>query len=410
MGSPDLTPTLGVAELLDRAGSALSREFPAIVWVRGEVSGLRRTPRGAVFFRLVDSDATDRSVEVAARGMVMREVDLVLERGGVGSLRNGVEVRISGTVGVSDRSALRVTLHEIDPAFTLGRLALSREEILRRLAADGSLHANRSRPMPLVPLRVGLVTSRGSAAHADFVDQLRRSGFRFRVLTAHASMQGERAPAEIAAALGRLSTRSIDVVVVARGGGAKLDLHAFDAEEVARAVAAMPVPVLAGIGHEIDRSVVDESAAVSVKTPTAAAEWLVTRVGDYATRVERARDAIGDQARRAHERSLTALASLAGGMGAARHAVAGQRDRLDRIAEGIADRARLALEGRSRELQRLDETLTAVGVEPTLRRGFAVVTRPDGSPVTQAVGLHQGDRVSVRFADGAVKMTVEEEA
>ena len=409
MESSEPTPTYGVAELLEEAARVVTGAFPAPVWVRGEISGLRRTPNGAAFFRLVDAESDDVSLEVAARGMVMREIDLSLDRAGVGSLRDGVEVRVTGTVGISGRSRFQLSLLDIDPAFTLGRMAITREEILRRLAADGTLDLNKRLPVPPVPLRVGLVTSRGSAAHADFLDQLKRSGLRFRVLTAHASMQGEHAPEAVAGALQRLSTVQVDVVAVVRGGGSKLDLAAFDTEEVARAVARMPVPVIAGIGHEIDRSVVDEVAAVPVKTPTAAGEWLVARVQDFATRIERARESIDEQARRALRRSETALAGMAAGISGARHAVAGQRDRLDRLAEDITQRSRALLESRARELDRLGDTLAVLGVEPTLRRGFAVVTRPDGSAVTRAGQLESGEKVTVRFTDGSVSMTVESE-
>jgi len=171
----------------------------------------------------------------------------------------------------------------------------------------------------------------------------------------------------------------------------------------------MPVPVIAGIGHEIDRSVVDEVAAVPVKTPTAAGEWLVARVQDFATRIERARESIDEQARRALRRSETALAGMAAGISGARHAVAGQRDRLDRLAEDITQRSRALLESRARELDRLGDTLAVLGVEPTLRRGFAVVTRSDGSAVTRAGQLESGEKVTVRFTDGSVSMTVESE-
>lgn len=409
MGSSEQAPTLGVAELLDRAELALTREFPGPTWVRGEVSGLRRTTRGAAFFRLVDTDSSERSLEVAARGRVMRDVDLVLDRAGVGGLRSGVEVRVSGTVGVSDRSQVVLSLLEIDPIFTLGRLAVDREMVLKRLAADGSLHVNRSRPLPLVPLRVGLVTSRGTAAHADFLDQLRRSGFRFRVLTAHASMQGSRAADEVVAALGRLAKESIDLVAIVRGGGAKLDLRTFDTEEVARAVAALPYPVVCGIGHEVDRTVVDEVAAVSMKTPSAAGEWIVARVADFAARLERARSEIRDRARDGHRRSLTRLSHMAAAVGSARHAVDGQREGLSRLADGVAERARRVVDMRARELVALGETLGAVGVEPTLRRGFALVSRLDGKTVTRAAQLRPGESVRVRFTDGTLDMTVEEE-
>lgn len=179
-----MTDTLTIVELLDRLDSAVSAAIPGPVWVRGEVSEFRRTGRGAAFFRLVDSESSGHAIEVAARGRLMMTVDHALDAAGVGSLRSGIEVRIKGTVGLRrGRAQIQLTLLEVDPSFTAGRLALDRDEVLRRLAADGSLAANGRLELPLVPLRIGLVTSRGSAAHADFLDQLRRPGYRFSVLT-----------------------------------------------------------------------------------------------------------------------------------------------------------------------------------------------------------------------------------
>lgn len=400
---------MGVAELLGRLEKAITATMPGPLWVRGEVSGYRRTTQGAGFFRLVDTGSTDHVIDVAARGRVMTEIDLALQRAGVGTLRNGIEIRARGVVGIAAaRSQVRLSLLEVDPTFTVGRLAIDREEVLRRLAADGSLAANARLPIPLVPLRVGLVTSRGSAAHADFLDQLKRSGYRFRVSTVHAVMQGERAPVTVARALRRLAAETVDLVALVRGGGSKLDLMTFDTEEVGRAVAAMPVPVLSGIGHETDRSVADEAAAVSVKTPSAAGEWVVSRVADYAGRIESARMAIKDRARDAARRSHTELGSVAVMLASSRTALDRHRERLGMVGEGVAEGARRGLRGHHTRIDALGETLSVVGVEPTLRRGFALVTHEDGRPAVRAGSLRAGERVTVRFADDSVTMTVEE--
>ena len=249
--------SLTVSEVITRLQQAVVEEFPSPVWVRGEVTGMRRTNRGAVFFRLADPDVTDVALEVAVRGRVMMEVDRMLSDAGLGSLRDGVEARVRGTLGVDARSVARLALLEVDPAFTAGRLALDRAEVIRKMTADGSLTANARLPLPLVPLGVGLVTSRGSAAHADFIDQLRRSGYRFRVKTVHTAVQGAEASRSIASAIGRLETESIDMIALIRGGGARLDLAVFDIEEVARAISTSRVPVITGLGHDIDRSVAD---------------------------------------------------------------------------------------------------------------------------------------------------------
>jgi exodeoxyribonuclease VII large subunit len=400
------TDTLTVGDLLNTLDGAVAAAVPGPVWVRGEVSGLQRTSRGAVFFRLVDPELADHAIEVAASGRLMRSVEQSLDAAGVGGLRSGIEIRLRATVGLRRaRGQIQLSLLEVDPAFTAGRLALDRDEVLRRLAADGSLAANGRIELPLVPLRIGLVTSRGSAAHADFLDHLRRPGYRFSV---QAAMQGERAVSNVVHALGRLGSEEVDLVALVRGGGSKLDLAAFDAEEVGRAVASMPVPVITGIGHETDRSVADEAAAVAEKTPTAAAEWIVGRVAEYAGRLETARKAIRDEARAARARAVARLDNSASQLAETRGALSRQLDQLGYLEKGVVEGSRSAMQRHRDRLARYTEVLAAIGVEPTLRRGFALVTRPGGSVVRGAGELSRGERVVVRMADGSVGMVVEE--
>jgi exodeoxyribonuclease VII large subunit len=401
--------SLTVSELLSRVQQVVVAEFPSPVWVRGEVTGYRRTSGGAAFFRLADPDVDYSALDVSARGRVMAEIDRTLADAGVGGLRDGVEVRVKGTVGVeSRRSVVRLALLDIDPAFTAGRLAIDRAEVLRRMTADGSLHANASLPLPLVPLRVGLVTSRGSAAHGDFTDQLRRSAYRFAVKTVHVAVQGETAPDRVAAGLARFTADIVDMIALVRGGGSKLDLAPFDTETVARAVAAAPVPVITGVGHDMDRSVADEAAAVAEKTPSAAGEWLVGRVKDFADRLDRARAHITREGHSALVRQRHLLqktaADIAGGGAALRR----QRDHLDRIRSDIASVARQVVERHSTALDSLAEWFTAVDVDHTLSRGFSIVTGEDGTVIKSRAQLSPGDQLMLRLTDGTVGVQVTE--
>lgn len=404
-------PTLTVTQVLARLQQAVVQEFPTPIWVRGEVSGLRRTSRGAVFLKLADTEEAGAAIEVVARGRVMMEVDRLLTDAGLGSLRDGIETRVKGTVGIDERgSRVRLSLLEVDPAFTAGRIALDRAEVIRRMTADGSLRANASLPLPLVPLRVGLVTSRGSAAHADFTDQLRRSSFRFRVKTVHSAVQGEQAAPALATAVKRLGNENIDVLAVIRGGGSRLDLSVFDAEEVARAIAGSPVPVITGIGHDIDRSVADEAAAVAIKTPTAAGEWLVSRVKDFGDRMSVARHSIRAEATTALRRHHQILRTAAADIGASATTLRRQRDLLDSIRAEIAHISREIVDRRRSDLVALEDWFKAVDVEPTLRRGFAIVADAEGKRIIRSVtGATAGDTLTIRFADGTVRVTVEDE-
>ncbi len=401
-------PTLTVAQVLGAVGDAVGVAMPGPIWVRGEVSGFQRTNRGAAFFRLVDPDQPDNALEVAASGRMMVTVSHALESAGVGGLRSGIEVRVRGTVGLRrNRGLVQLSLLEVDPAYTAGRLALDREEVLRRLAADGTLSANEGLEMPLVPLRIGLVTSRGSAAHADFLDQLRRPGYGFSVLTVQAAMQGEAAVDNVVRALERLAAEDLDLVAVVRGGGAKLDLAAFDSERVGRAIGAMPVPVLTGIGHEVDRTVADEAAAISLKTPTAAAEFIVSRVADFAGRLGTARRMIRESAQAAWAGVVGRLDHSAVQLAGTRGVLRRQIDQIDHIERGLAEGARSKIQRGREQLGAMGEMFDAIGVEPTLRRGFAILARPDGRVVRSAREMTPGDRVTARLADGSVVLVVE---
>lgn len=403
-------PTFTVSELLATIDQAIAADIPRPIWVRGEITGLRRTTRGAAFFRLVDASVDNSALDVAARGRVMFDIDRELSSAGLGTLRNGVEVRLQGTVGLDHRQSLvRLNLLRMDPAFTAGRLAMERAEVLRRLASDGSLQANHGLELPLVPLQVGLVTSRGSAAHADFIDHLSASGLRFSVKTAHTSVQGEQAAEAIARAIQRVGVEPIDMIALIRGGGSKLDLSVFDAEVVGRAIAAAPVPVVTGIGHEVDRTVADEAAAIYQKTPTAASEWLVSRVAEFAERVRNARIHIRREAESVVERSNDRLRAVAATLSGVRGALTRQRDHIDYLRKGIEDSARAALAARHHQIEALAEWFSSIGVDQTLRRGFALVTTADGDSVVRSIDQVQpGDTLWLRFADGTVPVTVEE--
>lgn len=402
--------TFTVSQVLDGLQQAVVREFPTPIWVRGEVTGMRRTSRGAVFFRLADLEAAETALEVAARGRVMMEVDRILGDAGLGTLRDGIEARVKGTIGVDERgSRVRLSLLEVDPAFTAGRMALDRAEVIRRMTADGSLRANASLPVPMVPLRVGLVTSRGSAAHADFIDQLRKSSYRFRVKTAHSAVQGEQAAAALTGAVRRIAAEDVDVIAVIRGGGSKLDLSVFDTEEVARAIAVCPVPVITGIGHDIDRAVADEAASVATKTPSAAGEWVVSRVKDFADRISMARHSIRSEANAALRRQRQLLRTAAADVGASATTLRRQQDTLDNLRTEVAHVSRTILDRRRSDLISLADWFKVVDVEPTLRRGFAIVTDADGREVIRSVtSTSPGDVLKVRFADGTVRVTVED--
>ena len=252
-------------------------------------------------------------------------------------LADGLNVRIFGHLDFfAPSGSLGLKMSGLDPRFTLGDLAMQRDEVVRRLVAAGLYDANRGRPLAAAPLRVGVVTSTSGAAWADFVHELERSGLGFQVRVIDARVQGDQAVDMVTRAIRTLGRqRDLDVVAVIRGGGARSELATFDHEAIATAIATCPLPVLTGLGHEIDRSVADEVAHASLKTPTACAAALVERVLAFRQRSELAWGGVCRVAERHVDRSSDRLTEVAHGV---RHRVIGRR-RAQRRAAGPARRA-----------------------------------------------------------------------
>ncbi|HCB34733.1 MAG TPA: exodeoxyribonuclease VII large subunit [Acidimicrobiaceae bacterium] len=287
----DEEPTFSVGQLSQVISRALKAAFGGTVWVRGEITGYFESQAGHVYFTLVEAGASAErnsdKLPVALFRNRRGAVDRALADSGM-RMADGLEVRVAGEVGYySPRSQAQLIMTAIDPRFTLGNLAAARENLLRTLAAELLLEKNGALEMPLVPLRVGLVTSDASAACADFLEGVANSGYAFDVTLCDARVQGDQAESTLVAALATLARRDLDVIAMVRGGGDRNDLLAFDTESVARAVANCRLPVVVGIGHETDDSVVDHVAHTSTKTPTACAAALVEMATGFDERLRR---------------------------------------------------------------------------------------------------------------------------
>jgi exodeoxyribonuclease VII large subunit len=275
--------TYTVAGLARAVGRAVARAFPDDVWVQGEIRDLSRASSGHVYFTLLDSD--DEGAPAALPVTLFESdkvaVNRVLARSGAVRMTDGIEVRIRGRVGhYAARGTIQLRMTWIDPDFTLGKLAAARDRLVKSLKKRGLVDRNPALAIPLVPLRVGLITSDGSAAAADFLDELSRSGYAWEIALFDARVQGVEAVSDVVRGLRVLGPAQVDVVALVRGGGAQTDLAVFDSEDIAVAIAECPKPVFTGIGHETDISVAD-LVARSYKTPTACAAGLVGVVSGF---------------------------------------------------------------------------------------------------------------------------------
>lgn len=406
----DVERTWRVGELTARINRALASAFPTEVWLRGEIDGLKAPNRsGHQYFSLCERNNRRGPVStlpVTLLDQSRRRIERELAAWPDFALRDGLEVRLRAKVQFAF-GRLSLLVSQLDPAHTMGALAADRERVRAALATDGLLDAQRRLELPLVPLHVGVVTSDGSAACEDVLAELTGSGLGFRVSLADAQVQGGGADLSIVRALVRLLEVRPDVVLLVRGGGARTDLATFDGERLSRGIAKYPLPVLAGIGHEIDTSVVDECAHATFKTPTATAAFVVDRVRAALGRAEAAWAGV----------ARVAVADLAG----ADEGVAARGARLVALATTAADRATERLDARavrvgslararlslaSSRLDVLEARASAADPARLLARGWSLTRRADGALVRGVADAPAGTALVTTVRDGTIESTV----
>jgi len=390
---------LSVSEVTFALKEVVEGHFTDVL-VRGEVSNWRPAASGHVYFSLKDRGAS---------------LGAVMWRGQAGRIRfpvkDGMEVVASGHIDVyAPHGKYQLVTASLDPVGA-GAAALALEELKRKLAAEGLFSEFRKRPLPLLPRRIGIVTSPTGQAVRDLLRNILRRNPRAWVTLRPVRVQGETAAAEVAQALRDIDEAGgFDVVVVGRGGGSAEDLGAFNAEVVARAIAACHAPVVSAVGHEGDWTVADMVADLRVSTPTAAAEMaapvrdqILRQLGHHRSRLD---DGLRARLSLARERT-EALGQ--------RHALRRPEDRVHDLAQRVDElRRRMDQAARVGASRRRDRLAAAAGlvesVSPlrVLARGFSVTTREgSGAPLLDAAPLRPGDRLDTRLRRGRVRSVVE---
>ena len=325
---------------------------------------------------------------------------------------------------------LQAQILDIDPVYTLGELALTKSAILKRLALEGLLEKNKALTLADVPIRVGLITGEGTAAYKDFTTKLAESPFAFKVKAAYAKMQGADTEPTVLAALEELAKDSeLDVVCIIRGGGSKTDLNFFDSEALCRAVANFPRPVFTGIGHEIDRSLLDEVAYQSCITPTDTAKRLIDRVTDSWNRMLSLAQNIALQTKETLvtvNRDLTnkgnrlqqkvnaliqkeavKLSLYKGNLQKDLQFIfRGERERIARDTEGLHQGSRKILDLEKSKFSLIELRVKSADPETTLSKGYTLTLDANGKFVRNKNQLKPGDTLTTRFKDGSVQSIV----
>jgi len=366
---------LTVAQINAQTQRALKAVFPGETWIVGQIANLRGNYGKNAYFDLVEQYEGESQPRAVIRAVAFPKTVERLEATLAAmnpplKIQNNLQIKVAGRVRMYERrGTFNVEIIDIDPQYTVIQLNRRREAILQALDELGLSEKNLNLTMPGVPLRVALITSAGSDAYRDFVDELSRSGFGFEVSVLDARVQGAQLEPTVLKAL-RWCARNadkLDVVAIVRGGGSRLDLEGFDSYAVGEAVCRLPVPVVVGIGHHADVSVLDDLAR-SFKTPTAAAQALVALVSGFAEELAGLTGKLGERASQLHAQEAEALDRLARDVAReARHRLETTDARLVSLGGELGHVARARLEGAGAALDTLSER--AVGASRRRLRG-----------------------------------------
>ncbi len=398
-------------EFATRIKNVLMREFASSTWVVSEISELKVNNSGHCYLDLVEKKGDQIAVRVggviwAANYRKLRQKFLSATGA---EISQGMKLLLKVAVNFSEAYGLKLIVHDIDPSYSLGEMERQRKESIERLSREGVIDRNKQLPLGL-PQRLAVISSGTAAGYGDFIDQLdkNRYGYLFFHKLYSAVMQGAESAESVASALNdiELSGQSYDAVIIIRGGGSVADLSCFDSYEMAKAVALFSIPVITGIGHDKDKSVVDATAHTSLKTPTAVAEFLIGTFRRY-------EDELIDMQRR-----ITAAATSL---------IRNEKARADGIANKIAHAATRKISLMHRDIARFEATLrlrpmatiekqqarmdsmfqkiTLLEPANVLRRGYSI-TYLNGKAVKKGGDVKDGDFISTRLHEGAIKSKV----
>ena len=416
MSSDYEIPSFSVLQLGNFLKDGLNSLFPQDFWIEGQISNFRIVPKsGHAYFDLIDPVSEQGSqpmgkFSVALWNSQRLEIDRTLQNKSELILANDINVKILAHLDFwPPGGRLQLIMRDVDPQFTFGHLAQEKEKLLQILKIEGLTEKNKLHVIPSPALNVALITSVGSAAYADFCDELLNSNFSFNVFARDTRMQGEGSASDIEEGLQIVTSYQPDVIAKIRGGGSTSDLLSFDSESLARAIANSSIPIFTGIGHEIDQSIADIVAHTSYKTPTACAIGLVETVDEFIEKILEIKTNIINlshnklslaQSNHVNLYSRTTTIAKASLLNSNEN-LKGIKERIALIAPSIIKRNESKLNGFEDQIRVLDP-------KRLLARGWAITRTQNGEIISSTKNLFNGDEIETIFENGTVKSTINE--
>lgn len=398
-------------ELNHLVREAIEHQLDEEYWVEGELSDASAGYGGHFYGELIQKDERGQGIVARARLTCWARTYNILrlrfqsETGQ--TLHAGMKVKLLVGVTFHEQYGFALNIRDVDSSFTLGDMARRRREILAQLEADGILHDNQQLPLPRLLRRVAVVSSQTAAGYGDFCHQLQTNdyGLRFDVKLFPAVMQGQNVEASVIAALEQIAAEAgqWDVVVIIRGGGATGDLSDFDSYPLASCIAQFPLPVVTGIGHERDETVLDYVAHTRVKTPTAAAALLIEHQAQEAAQLDllqqrllRATDNLLAQSRQRLDRCQALLPLLV------ERIADGERNRQRLVGQRLDAAVKARLQREAHRLELASHRLQAADPQTMLARGYSITRTANGRVLRSVADVGPGDTLFTQLSDGTL--------
>ena len=380
-----------LSELLARVKEGVADAFPDKYWVKGEISSWNPRSNGHCYLTLSESVQGRQVADIRAMVWSRHFPTLAasFERAAGQPLRAGITVLVRVQVNFSELYGMSLFVDDIDPSFTVGEQALKKKLAMERLVREGYASMQKELALPRLPYALAVISSPTAAGYGDFRRHLleNEAGYAFRLDLYEALMQGEQAPASIMEALREAQENAPDAILILRGGGSEMDLSCFDDYDLAVAIATCPVPVVTAIGHDRDFHLADLAAGRYEKTPTALADLFL----DIYAEEDALLDALEGRVQKAISDRLSAL---------------------QRLVDAALNRLRFAaisrLEREQAALSLQEALIKASDPRTILGHGYVLATDREGKVLKSVSRVAAGDRIGVRFADGALTATVEE--
>ena len=390
----------------------VSLNVPEAVWITAEIGQLN-VSKGHHYLELIQKDDQTDQLIARSQAALWAKTHSILKQKKKTNLdellKEGIEIKLKARLDFHETFGLKLFIEDIDEQYTYGQMAIKKTEILNKLRKEKLLDLNKRLELKAPIKKIAVISSSTAAGYEDFMEHLTKNeyGYQFKVLLFSSAVQGMGIEQGFKDAFEDISIYDdFDCVIVIRGGGSKIDLAGFDNYEVCKAAANCKFPVLVGIGHEVDETILDLVAHNSLKTPTAVADYLLSLNAEFENKVYLLGLEIQKLAKELIAVNRLNLNNLALNIrSTSQFGIKNQRQSLSQLLENITYGAQQLLSNESRRINHLEESFTLLSIDNTLRRGFTI-TRSEKGFLDSVDKLEEGDLISTQFIDGTVESQV----